>query len=145
MQIEADFCADLVELCQREMRSLGAKFAPPDPQDQSTAVLQYFNLKHRHIAPHPRHIIKAKGFSCPATHQAGLLTLFGKIKHGENLMVHASAKCMDADYGDSLLTEWGIHHFHLGTRIAVKGKRKGLVVPTDKLLFAAVTQEWFTA
>jgi len=148
MEIDADFRADLCELCKQLLEQSGYKVRTrvkdkltkqlgTDPVEPYYFVIQYCNVEHRFVLPRPRAVVKHPGFVCPPGDEAGLHAFLAKVEAGGELMRHASTKIRKADYPDALFNDWHIHHFHLGTTIG-KG---GFAKRSENVLLAMVTRE----
>ena len=59
------------------------------------------------------------------------------LENGEELMPYLSKKVRNADYSDGLLWHYGMHHFHLSSRM----ESAEFVKRSDYLLFVMVTNE----
>lgn len=146
MEIDADFRADLCELCKQFLEQNGYKVRTrkwdkkekkllDEPVEPYYFVIQYCNVEHRFVLPRPRAVVKHPGFVCPPGDEAGLHAFLAKVEAGGELMRHASTKIRKADYPDALFNDWHIHHFHLGTTIG-KG---GFAKRSANVLLAMVT------
>lgn len=84
----------------------------------------------------PRKIKVANDFRCPRHLEAGLRAFRQKVLRGESLNPHLSRRSDVASHRDGLLSDWGIRHFHLGTR--PHEAARAYVERTSDLLFAWV-------
>lgn len=139
--IDADFVADASTILRDWLTGRGYTVAASAQPEQ--VRIQYFNLKKRLIAPGPRTVLVADGFSCPEAHRDGLAELRAKIEGGEDLRPHLSTGISNLDYDDALLNDWGIYHLHLGTAV----RPDGFVTRTGPVLFARFDSStaWFIA
>jgi hypothetical protein len=76
----------------------------------------------------------------PTTLEPGWQNLKKRIEAGDDITPHLSKSVDKLLYKDSMLSDWGVHHFHLGEVLSGK-----LVDRTGPLLFAIVTEEIFYA
>ena len=128
MNIQLDFHSDWIDFHRSELTRMG--FAVPNVSDPHKLSVLYFNALFRLVRPKPRKIWKSRELQCPPELKAGLALLEHKVKSGEDINSHLSRKISELDYNDSLLNDWGIFHFHLGTKLIAKGKSKGLIEGT---------------
>jgi len=138
MKIEADFYQDLIHWCSKQLAAAGYR-CKVDPESPDLPVLQYFNVQGNVLPAQPRRVKRASSLRCPVIHRTGLARLLRKARRGDLLLPHASRSIMNADFGDSMLNDWGIHHFHLGTALC----QDGFVGRTSALLFAFVSDDAF--
>lgn len=139
VDLQIDLYSDWTAQVLLELKRLG--YTVPPGTDSREVALLYFNALFRRIPQKPRKILKSHEFQCPPNLQTGLSWLEQKIKNGDDLNPHLSRKSGTLDYDDALLNDWRIFHFHLGTTYYAQGKNKGLVVGTDPVLFARVTDD----
>jgi hypothetical protein len=135
MEIDVDFQSDLIRWCTKQLMA-GGYHCKVDPKTPDLPVLQYFNVLHKHIPAKPRRVKRSPQFRCPTENRPGLARFLRKVRRGDRLMAHASSLIKRADFGDLMLNDWGIHHFHLGITV----QNDGFVERTDNLLFALVTE-----
>lgn len=76
----------------------------------------FFEARHRRLAPHARVLKIADDFQCALSEEAGWKALQDKVRKGEDLNPHLSKGHASLFNNDGLLAEWGVHHFHLGTK-----------------------------
>ncbi|MBE9061625.1 hypothetical protein [cf. Phormidesmis sp. LEGE 11477] len=132
-----DFRKDWAEILCEQLKRKG-HFINPEIEDLDKLCLKYFNLLKRSIVSKPRVLVTSKEFRF-SKHSSGTKNIFKKAKSGGDLNPYLSKQIKNLDYNDSLLNDWGIHHFHLG-----KLKRGfGFADRTGSLLFARVTQDYF--
>ena len=128
--------ADFVDLCHHEL--VNARYTI-DPSESSDAIaLNYFRVQHRRIQAKPRRVRVAKDFVCPPYSQSAFDTLRLKAETGDDLGLHQHKDFGKADFDDSLLNDWGIHHLHLST--VMRGQ---FVERSGPLLFARITDNEF--
>lgn len=135
MAVIVDFTSDWKQYVEHEISSQG--YAVDTSEDLRSLSYKFFNLKRRRIAEVPRSVFEAKTFSCPANLANGYALLKKKLEGGHDVCPHLSKFLLRDDYEDSLLNDWGIHHFHLGEN----PERSGFIERTGPLLFAHVTHD----
>lgn len=113
-------------------------YPKPESDDLNTILYCYHSLKRRIILQKPRKVVEAKNFSCPANVLAGYELLKQNIEQGSNLNPYLSRKSVKLNFEDGMFNDWGIQHFHLGTKI---DKKINLIEGTSELLFAIVTSD----
>lgn len=133
MTFELDFVRDVSAIFRTHLAGLGYRLTPGLSDEE--VRIAYINAKHRLVATRPRGIHRATGFACPPTMAAGLAHLEARIAGGDDLRPHLSRGIVNATYSDSLLNDWGISHFHLGTTLDADG----FAARTGPLLFARMT------
>lgn len=106
--------------------------------DMDVCVI-YYDLERRYPLATPRRIFKPSGFRCPAECEPGLAELERKIEAGEDLRPHLNVTFDKLDARDGMLTDWGILHFHLGTK--PHAKRPKFMARTGALLYARLTRD----
>jgi hypothetical protein len=131
-----DFYADWIEHLRGELVKMGYSVNAKATNEEIWT--QYFNVQHRRIPEVTRKVLVSREFQCPLNLKAGLEFFRKKIENGEDLNPHVSRKIKNANFSDMMLNDWGIQHFHLGTRVIAKGKSKGLIEGTEPVLFACV-------
>ena len=112
-----------------------------DDADLHSLGIQFFNVQMRSVEPRKRKILESRAFRCPRDYESRYSNLKRKIVAGENINAYLSKTLFESDYQDTLLWDWGIHHFHLGHVI----DQREFVSRTGVLLFARVTDDTFYA
>lgn len=135
MALEMDFVADASIALAARLRQLG--YDIPSDISLEEARVAYFNVRHRLVTKRPRRLHGAPDLRAPAGHEAGLSLVTSKIAEGADLRPHLSRRIARSSWSDGLLNDWGIHHFHLGTRV----ERDGFVARTEHVLFARLEQD----
>jgi len=126
------FYVDAAEMCRTGMTLGGYRIPKSDSPDQ--IIIKYFNLLKRYIEPKRRRVWYSREFECPAEHQIGLRRLAKLIEKGQDINPHQSKRLRKPQSKDSLLNDWGVHHFHLGNNLTTDG----FAERTGPLLFARV-------
>jgi hypothetical protein len=100
----------------------------------------YFNAEKRRPDQRVRVLELSDAFSCPPSLQAGWDRLKMLVESGGDLTSNLSKLVNRINNKDSLLNDWGVHHFHLGENL--NGQ---FIERTAPLLFALVTKDRFYA
>ncbi|MGA2976361.1 MAG: hypothetical protein ABSF77_13710 [Spirochaetia bacterium] len=101
-------------------------------------VYQYLDLSARIPDAHPRAIIRSSAFTCPPERTAGLRMLESDILLGKPLFPRLSRQIFDATRPDGMLFDWGVIHFHLGTR--PDPKHPTLIEGHSEIAYAVINQ-----
>lgn len=138
MQLKSDFYSDWL----RTIKNILQNYWGYDISNIQEKELPYayFNAKMRRPEQRKRNIEISDAFSCPTAYQAGWERLKGIIESGGDITPNLSKKIRWLNEKDSLLNDWGVHHFHLGE--ALEGD---FIKRTSPLLFALVTSDKFYA
>lgn len=134
-----DFISDWHQLLADDLTARGYTVATG--HDVHAVTRMHLNVGRRRIEPASRTVHRASSMACPPDLLPGLEALLAKVARGEDVNPHQSKFLLDGEYKDSLLNDWGIHHFHLGTAV----DRRGLIERTGPLLFARVDGTEFYA
>jgi hypothetical protein len=102
-------------------------------------VHHYFNLSYKIPEKRPRKIYKCSNFLCPEKLKDGLNRLEEKIIRGDDLLPNLSREIFDSTYRDYLLYDFGIVHFHLGTKPLKKNPL--LIKSTNELVYAFIDND----
>lgn len=100
--------------------------------------LLYFNAEKRRPDARPRSVEESDAFSCPPNLQNGWENLRYQVESGADLTAYLSKLVGKLSNKDSMLNDWGVHHFHLGTTM-----EGDYVKRTGPLLFAMITEKYF--
>ncbi|MDP2359025.1 MAG: hypothetical protein Q8M31_23610 [Beijerinckiaceae bacterium] len=135
--MEANFRHDVAQRCAAMLQAAGYMY--PAGDDQAT-IKTYVSVKHRRITTQPRKVHKAP-YQVPAHLASGEAQLLAKVQAGGDLWGHQSRKIGDVGVEDGMLNDYGIQHFHLGTK--PDRKRPNLIEGTKEILFAVVKENDF--
>ncbi len=141
IELKADFFTDWVNFARDELIAFGID-VPNDASDDDI-LYAYFTTHKRIIVPCPRSIEYSSVFNIPPTpsgspdYQQGFDQLKDKIVKGEVLTPHLSRQIYKFGKQDSMLNDWGIHHFHLGSQ--PDPRRPNLIQGTKDVIFAFIT------
>jgi hypothetical protein len=135
--IKMDFLADMARIAGTRLTEAGYTFDPNDPPE--VTLRKYLNVRMRRIKSAKRTTFKAKAFTCPSDHQAGVDLLIKKSEAGDDLRTYQSTSLDNPDFNDAMLQDWNISHFHLGT--TPYPRNPSFMDRTDPLLFAFVTSD----
>ncbi|MCM2318754.1 MAG: hypothetical protein NDI93_05420 [Pseudomonas sp.] len=131
MDIEIDLSNDWDEYLRNEIVAAGyAADSNDSPDDLS---YKFFNIHKRKVTVAPRTVYESSTLFCPEEHRSGYEALKTKFSNGDDITPNLSKTILSDNYEDSLLNDWGIHHFHLGENIS-----NGFAERTGPLLFALV-------
>ena len=142
--LKANFVADWVAYLRQDL--VGTQCWPASEiaaLTDSDVPLHYFDAQRRRVALAPRTIRLADDFICPPEQDAGWKALQEKIVKGEDINPHLSTRHASLFNSDGLLSEWSVHHFHLGT--TPHPRHAGFVSRTGPLVYALVTDQAFCA
>lgn len=92
---------------------------------------------HRLVEVRPRVWKECSGIAVPAEYAAGWQMLKSEVTGGQNLARRLSRQSLNLIKDDDMLNDWGIQHFHLGTR--PDKKHPNLIEGTGLLAYAFVT------
>lgn len=141
VKLKADFVADAIAQLRRDMRKeWGAEI---DGIDDRNILIHYLDSQRRRIASLPREIKQADDFKCPSAQEIGWKALQDKVRSGEDLGPHLSTGHASLFNRDGLLNEWGVHHFHFGTK--PHAKKPNYVERGGPVVFALVDESTFYA
>lgn len=129
-----DFHGDLTNILKTELTRAGFSIGNMSGDD---LTLAYLNAVFRLIEPRNRSVKKSSELACPGECVVGLELIQEKSERGDSLRPHQSRQIDDPFYKDTLLSDWGIHHLHLGTTL----ERNGFIKRTRPVLFARVTND----
>ncbi|MDE2861565.1 MAG: hypothetical protein OXP10_01285 [Chloroflexota bacterium] len=121
---------DLADTLRRHMAHEGYDVTKVHDDDHA-ALMLYHKMYRYTIEARPRQVLKAVGFECPSQHAKGIGLLENAIQRGDSLNPYRSKGIATLEARDGLLDYWGIHHFHLGTKLM----EDGFVERTAELLF----------
>lgn len=107
-----DFRNDWKEHVANELFLLGFNYN--DKKDVKENSLNLFNIRRRLPKKKPRKVVFSTEFICPNKNKKGLDILVKKLEKGKCLASSLSKTVSKVTYNDSILDDWGIHHFHLG-------------------------------
>jgi len=136
MEIELDFYSDWIRHLKNTLSKMG--YSVTNVSDEKIPIV-YFNALRRIIPQKPREVLRSKEFYCDGGLSSAVEEIEKKAKNGENLNPYLSTSLKKADYHDTMLNDWGIHHFHLGSNIDMPG----FIERTRPLLFVKVTNTHF--
>jgi hypothetical protein len=144
----------LVNALRDELRRYLLEVLPDDSSGElqqlplTELVIIYLTWRGRFISAHPRRVLVSAELQASdlGADQQGFARLVEKIERGTDLTPHlsksvttaylpstvaATKKTHQLRDRDQMISEWGIHHLHLGTEVAANGR----VGRTPRLLF----------
>lgn len=101
----------------------------------------FYNIENKRINNRSRAVHLSKEFICTPQDKKAWNKLKEAIKIGGNLIPYLSKGISKPNYNDSMLNDWGIYHFHLGSEVT----DQGFIKRTGQLLYAYVTKDDFYA
>ncbi|WP_411358651.1 hypothetical protein [Pseudidiomarina salilacus] len=138
MQLSSDFFSDWLNILKDILQNHWGYDISGVSEDELPYV--YFNAEKRRPNQRKRSIEVSDVFTCPVDLQAGWERLKIVIESGGDVTPNLSKLVGRLENKDSLLNDWGVHHFHLGE--VLKGN---FIKRTGPLLFALVTKDKFYA
>ena len=108
---------------------------PSNPSEElQTVLMRYLNIMKR-LPPVIKWKIEIsqeiKEKKITTKIKDGLDMFIKSAQSGMDLKPYTSTHILNADYADGMLNDWGIFHFHLGTKTG----NKGFIKRTDEVLF----------
>ena len=129
-KIIADFWSDYVETLKQHLASQG--FITTGSEKDKDFFIAYFNWLHRRISPKPRTVHISTNFRAPTDFTNEVDAIIEDIEAGTDITPRLSRFIIDWTYNDSMLSDWGIYHLHLGRSL----DPDGFIARTGSLLFA---------
>lgn len=144
LNVHADFESDL-------RAALGAKLAQLDyPVAESATAhetaMTYFNVVRRRIEPGRREVrwsreLQRKKAVLPKEQRRALHRITSLCGEGRDLNPFLSLTLNDPEYPDAFMSDWGMHHLHLGLPSGRVPKDPRFVCRGRELLIALVARE----
>lgn len=138
MKLKANFFSDWVEMLKDILSNHWSYNISSISDDE--IPLFYFNAKDRRPEKKVRELILADSFVCPQELNEGWEKLKKKVEDGEDLTPNLSKLIKKIKNKDSMLNDWGVHHFHLG-----EDMEDSFIKRTGPLLFALLVDDNFYA
>lgn len=138
MKIKADFFADWVELLKDILVSHWGYDISSVPDAEIPFV--YFNAEQRRPDQKLREVVESDSFICPPEQVPGWDRLKTLIESDQDITPNLSKLVNNLNSKDSMLNDWGVHHFHLGEHMEGKFTKR-----TGPLLFALLADDKFYA
>lgn len=137
-----DFEADVMK--QLRDRLVVSGYPESDLLDFGSLARRCANVDFRRITQRPRtFVMPTPPFAIPPPLLQGFTALKLAVERGADLTPNQSTLRLNADYHDPLLSDWGVHHFHLG--VGPHPTVPGFVKRTGPLLFALTSETHFFA
>jgi hypothetical protein len=133
-----DFYSDWIEYLRNELIQMG--YNVDSKATPEVIATQFLNVRHRLLPKIPRKVLVSREFHCPSHLQSDLKLFREKVEKGEDLYPHLSRKIKEVKFNDGMLNDWGVQHFHLGSKTITSGKDKGLIEGNNQILFVRVTK-----
>lgn len=115
MELKADFFSDWISILKETLSSRWGYDVSSIPD--SEIPLLYFNAEKKRPEKKIRKLVLADSFFCPQEVSVGWEKLRERIEAGKDLTLNLSKKIHKYDYKDSMLNDWGVHHFHLNEKM----------------------------
>lgn len=136
MKLQVDFVGDWIDSLRQSLFDEWGYSISKITDDEIPQL--YFNAVNKRPQAKARNVIVSDIFSCPTRLEKGWELLRGRVEIGEDLTPNLSKLVNKIRYKDLMLSDWGIHHFHLGD------KMEGSFVNRDNsLLFALLKGDYF--
>lgn len=135
-----DFVSDLVDEIKRYFDEHGIRYTRSEPLSPVELLERYFYSVVKMIDTRPRRVHCSAEFettleTLDRRYVAPIETIRGRFESGGDLSEFLSKRASDAGFNDGLLSDFGVHHFHLGARPNPSSRR---VERTEVLLFVHV-------
>jgi hypothetical protein len=127
--IIANFWQDYIDALKQHLLSNG--FIASGNEQDKDFFIAHFNWLHRRIAPKPRTVHVPMSFQVPAQFTSEVAIIRKDIEAGTDITPRLSRRITDWAYTDSMLSDWGVYHLHLGGSLDPDGFR----ARTGPLLF----------
>lgn len=137
MKLQADFFNDWIEILKKILINWDYDISGISNEE---IPLIYFNVEQRLVQNLARNIKYSTSFTCPSELETRWTILKNKIETGKDITTYLSKLVLRPTITDSLLNDWGVHHFHLGEEL-----EGDFISRTGPLLFALVRQDTFYA
>lgn len=128
--IIADFWRDYIDALKQHLLENGF-IASGNEQDEDLFIA-HFNWLHRRISPKPRIVHAPNNLQVPAQFTREVDTIRRDIEAGVSITPRLSRRITDWASKDSMLSDWGVYHIHLGSLLDADG----FMARTGPLLFA---------
>ena len=117
--------------------ALRMNFEDLDAEARQKFTVYAVNHFFRMIVPRPRKVIECEGIVCPPELQGGYDALKKELASGAPMFHRLSRRIKEFDFADGMYNDWGIVHFHLGTK--PDAKRRWLVQGGKQVAYAYLT------
>lgn len=138
MDIRCDLREDVERICRTHLSNSGYKI---NERSKLRVVQQYLNVLRREVQVWPREVKLHPDLFCPEELKPGFSSLVNSLELGLNVNIYLSSNLTTADFQDGFLNDYGLHHFHLGSKLEESGKSRGFVKRTGPVVLAYITNE----
>src|SRR5690606_32751061 len=121
---------DYIDALKQHLKGNG--FVASGNEQDEDFFIAHFNWLHRRITPKPRTVHVPTGFYVPAQFTREVDAISKDIKAGTDITPRLSRLITEWAYTDSMLSDWGVYHLHLGNSLYPDG----FMARTGPLLFA---------
>ena len=135
-----DFVSDLVQEIERYFDEHGIRYTRSEPTSPVALLERYFYSVVKMIDTRPRRVHCSAEFETTLRtlnrqYVTPIETIRSRLESGSDLSEFLNKGASDARLDDGLLSDFGVHHFHLGAKSNPRSQR---VERTDDLLFVHV-------
>ena len=135
-----DFVSDMVDEIKRYFDEHGIRYTRSEPASPVALLERYLYSVVKMIDARPRCVHCSAEFgttlkTLDRRYVTPIETIRGRLESGGDLSEFLSKGASDARFNDGLLSDFGVHHFHLGAKPHPRSRR---VERTDVLLFVHV-------
>ena len=113
--------------------------ALPPGADAHLALIEVFHFKRRILRPMPRNVVWSRELQARALsddHRLAVERIARELEKGVCTKPRMTKSVRVPGYNDGLLSDWGIHHLHIGEKLG----RDGFIERGGPLLFVFVVQ-----
>lgn len=135
MKLEIDLFQGWKDILKEDLEKSGYNLS--NIEERNIPIL-YYNVKNRTIEEKHRTVNVSKEFKCPRELKGGWQFLKRHIESGRHLNAHLSKRVKKLNKKDTMLDNWGVHHFHLGENMDGEFVKQG-----NPLVFAVVREHVF--
>ena len=135
-----NFVSDLVEGIERYFYEQGIKYPRSEPTQPEHLAERYYYSLAKMIVTRPRRVHYSAEFhttlsTLDSRYATAIEAIHSCFEEGADLSKFLSKRASDSRSNDPLLSDFGVHHFHLGTKSHPNARH---VQRTDDLLFVFV-------
>lgn len=135
-----DFVSDLVDGIERYFGKRGIRYTRSEPASPVALLERYLYSIVKMIDARPRRVHCSAEFettlrTLDRQYVTPIKTIRDRLESGGDLSEFQSRRASEARFDDGLLSDFGVHHFHLGAKPHPGSRR---VERTDVLLFVHV-------
>ncbi|MBY8063306.1 hypothetical protein KW467_05165 [Vibrio fluvialis] len=136
MDIRCDLFGDIETICGNRLTNAGYEVSK---NSHLSVLKQCLNVLFREVQIRPRQVKIHPDLVCPQELEYGFNSLIHALDSGQNVNIYLSSNLTTADFQDGFLNDYGLHHFHLGSKLETSGKSKGFIQRTGPVVLAYIT------